>query len=236
MPSNTNNEFEFQKGEVLLMDKPKHWTSFDVTKKLRGQICRKLNVKRFKIGHAGTLDPLATGLIILCTGKATKQIADYQAQEKEYIAKITLGATTPSYDLETEIDQEFPYKHITEADFREAAQSFIGVIQQIPPAFSAKKINGERAYKKARKGLKVDFKPSTVEVMEIEILNFNLPEVEVRIACGKGTYIRSLAYDIGKKLNSGAHLSYLRRTRIGNFSVNDAFSIEEFGEILFPTQ
>ncbi len=218
--------FNFIDGEVLLVDKPLGWTSFDVVNKIRYAIKRKLNIKKIKVGHAGTLDPLATGLLIICTGKFTKRIEEFQAQEKEYTGTFFLGATTPSFDLETEVDQKYPTDHITEEMLTEATQSFNGEIMQEPPLFSAIKIKGERAYNKARKNQDVKLAPRSVTIHEFEIVNSDMPEVFFRVKCGKGTYIRSLAKDYGKSLNSGAYLSKLCRTQIGNFRIENAQSIE----------
>ena len=208
-------------GTVLLVDKPLTWTSFDIVKKLR------YHLKVKKIGHAGTLDPLATGLLILCTGKMTKQIDTYQAQEKEYTGTFTIGATTPSYDLETEVENEKEYGHIKKEDLLKAATSLTGNIDQVPPIFSAIKVDGKRAYKGARNGEDVKLKSRMVEVKSFELTGINLPHVEFKIICSKGTYIRSLAHDFGEILGIGAYLSSLRRTRIGDFNVNDAKTIEE---------
>ncbi len=213
----------FADGEVLLVDKPLRWTSFDVVNKIRNAI-KPLKVK---VGHAGTLDPLATGLLIICTGKFTKRIDEFQAQEKTYTGTITLGATTPSYDLEQEIDQRFDCSGITDEQILETAQSFIGEIEQIPPAHSAVKIDGERVYEKARRGETVRMKPRRVHIREFEIVQVDLPHVAFRVVCSKGTYIRSLASDFGKALNNGAHLSQLRRTKIGDFSVADAWELQD---------
>ncbi|MES2731638.1 MAG: tRNA pseudouridine(55) synthase TruB [Bacteroidota bacterium] len=209
-------------GEVLLIDKPYRWSSFDVVKKLR-------NAGKYKkVGHAGTLDPLATGLLILCTGKMTKQIDTFQAQEKEYTGTLVLGKTTPSMDLETEVDQEYETNHITEALLHQAAQQWTGVIQQIPPIFSAIRINGERLYKKARRGEMVEIQPREVTITAFELTRIEMPEVDFRVVCSKGTYIRSLARDFGLTLQSGAYLSALRRTRIGSFQVSEALTVENF--------
>ncbi|MEN8120963.1 MAG: tRNA pseudouridine(55) synthase TruB [Bacteroidota bacterium] len=220
--------FHFTEGEVLLFDKPLNWTSFDVVRKIRASIRRFLDTKKIKVGHAGTLDPKATGLLIVCTGKKTKEIEKFQAGEKEYIADILLGATTPSFDTETVVDKEYPTDHITANLIDEVLKSFIGKQEQVPPAFSAKRVNGQRAYKKARKGIDIELKPSVIEIKEIEILKFSLPELKIRIRCGKGTYIRALARDIGERLKSGGYLIGLRRTIIGEFMVNDAMSIDDF--------
>jgi tRNA pseudouridine55 synthase len=223
---------EIRKGKVLLLDKPLHWTSFDVVNKIRYSILKKYNIKRFKVGHAGTLDPLATGLLIVCVGKATKTINEYQNRSKEYTGTFTLGATTPSYDLETEINATLPTEHITEEQIYETAKRFVGVQQQVPPIFSALKKNGRKMYELARKGEKVEMKSREIEIFEFEILSINMPEVKFRVKVSKGTYIRSLAHDFGKALGSGAYLSELRRTKIGNFSIENAVThqnwIDEF--------
>ncbi len=208
-------------GTVILVDKPRTWTSFDVVKKLR--YCLKVK----KIGHAGTLDPLATGLLVLCTGKMTKQIESFQAQEKEYIGKFVIGATTPSYDLETEIENKVNVDHISESNILKAVELLTGEIEQTPPIYSAVKVDGKRAYKEARKGINVEIKPRTVNVRDFSITNLNLPEIEFKIVCSKGTYIRSIAHDLGQSLGVGAYLAELRRTRIGNFSIDSAKTIEE---------
>jgi len=218
----------FQEGEVLYFDKPLHWTSFDLVNKIRYKISRFLNVKKIKVGHAGTLDPLATGVMIICTGKATKKIESFQYQTKEYKAKLRLGATTPSFDLETEIDNRYETAHITRELVEEVLPQFIGSIEQIPPAFSACKVNGDRAYELARKGLEVELKPKLLVIDEIELLSFSNEEMEMRIVCSKGTYIRALARDIGIALHSGAHLIGLERTRIGDITLNDCMTIDEF--------
>jgi tRNA pseudouridine55 synthase len=221
-------EEAYKNGQVLLIDKPLTWTSFQVVNKLRWEIRQRFNIKKIKVGHAGTLDPLATGLLIICTGKQTKQIDTYQGQVKEYTGTFTLGGTTPSYDLETEINNTFPTAHITEELLHETTKQFVGEIQQKPPIFSAIKKDGKRLYELARKGETTEIKERTVTVSSFEITKIKLPEVEFRIICSKGTYIRSIAFDYGKALNSGGYLSALRRTKIGNFSVDDAFSVEEF--------
>ena len=221
-------EEAYKNGQVLLIDKPLTWTSFQVVNKLRWEIRQRFNIKKIKVGHAGTLDPLATGLLIICTGKQTKQIDTYQGQVKEYTGTFTLGGTTPSYDLETEIDNIFPTAHITEELLHETTKQFMGEIQQKPPIFSAIKKDGKRLYELARKGETTEIKERTVTVSSFEITEIKLPEVGFRIICSKGTYIRSIAFDYGKALNSGGHLSALRRTKIGNFSVDDALSVEEF--------
>jgi len=228
MTNRTLSDLNFIEGEVLLFDKPFKWTSFDLVRKVRAKIKRHLDKPKIKVGHAGTLDPRATGLMIICTGKKTKEIEKYQATEKEYIADIFIGGTTPSFDLETEVDNTFPTEHITKELVLETLGSFIGEQEQIPPAHSAKWINGERAYKKARKGIEVEMKPSVINIHELELLEYEMPDVKVRIRCSKGTYIRSLANDIGAALKSGAYLAQLRRTKIGSFDVKDALKIDEF--------
>jgi len=222
----------FKKGEVLYFDKPLTWTSFNLVSRVRFHLSRKLGVKKLKVGHAGTLDPLATGVMIVCTGKATKRIEEFQYHTKEYIATIQLGATTPSYDLEKEIDATYPTEHITEELVVETLKTFIGEIQQIPPAFSACKVDGTRAYDLARKGKEVELKPKLLVIDEIELLECNLPEIKIRVVCSKGTYIRALARDIGEALNSGAHLTGLIRTRIGEITLDQCMSIETFPEWL----
>lgn len=219
---------EYQNGQVLLIDKPLEWTSFQAVNKLRWEIKQRFKIKKIKVGHAGTLDPLATGLLIICTGKQTKQIDTYQGQIKEYTGTFTIGATTPSYDLETAIDNVFPTEHISEELLKETTKQFTGEIQQKPPIFSAIKKDGIRLYELARKGETTEIKARTVTISDFEITKVNLPEVEFKVVCSKGTYIRSLAFDFGKALNSGAHLSALRRTKIGEFSVDNADSIEGF--------
>ena len=221
-------EENFKNGKVLLIDKPLTWTSFQAVNKLRWHIKQRFKIKKIKVGHAGTLDPLATGLLIICTGKETKNIHTYQGQIKEYTGTFTVGSTTPSYDLETEIDQIYPAEHITEALLKETAKQFLGDIQQKPPIFSAIKKDGKRLYELARKGETTEIASRQVTISEFEITNINLPQVDFRVVCSKGTYIRSLAYDFGKTLNSGAHLSALRRTKIGDYAVDDATSIEDF--------
>lgn len=223
-------EEDYKNGQVLLIDKPLDWTSFQVVNKLRWEIRQKFNIKKIKVGHAGTLDPLATGLLILCTGKFTKKIDTYQAQEKEYTGTITVGGTTPSYDLETEIDKTYPTNHITDELIKETTQQLLGVIDQKPPIFSAIKKDGKKLYELARAGETTEIKTRKVTISEFEITNINLPNIEFRVVCSKGTYIRSLAFDFGIALNSGAHLSALRRTKIGNFSVDIAQTVDNFIE------
>ena len=219
---------DFKNGKVLLIDKPLKWTSFQVVNKIRWEIKQKFNLKKIKVGHAGTLDPLATGLLILCTGKFTKKIDEYQAQEKEYTGTFTIGATTPSYDLETEINETFATNHIDNDSIYAATQQFIGTIEQKPPIFSAIKKDGIRLYELARAGETTEIKPRKITISEFEITNIELPKIDFKVVCSKGTYIRSLAYDFGKALNSGAHLSALRRTKIGDFNVSVASTIEDF--------
>ena len=223
---------DYLDGKVLLIDKPLEWTSFQAVNKIRWHIKKKFGLKKIKVGHAGTLDPLASGLLILCVGKETKNISTYQGQIKEYTGTFTLGATTPSYDLETEINEEFPTHHITKDLLNETTHQFIGEIDQKPPIFSAIKKDGKRLYEIARKGQTTEIASRKVTISEFEITKVKLPDVEFRVVCSKGTYIRSLANDYGLALNSGAHLSALRRTRIGDFKVSEAKSIEEFITIL----
>ncbi len=231
MPTKFSPE-DFKKGQVLLFDKPLNWTSFQVVKKVRWLIKQHCGYKKIKVGHAGTLDPLATGLLIICTGKFTKRIQEFQGQEKEYTGSFTMGATTPSYDLESEITETFPTAHLTEERLQTATSNFIGDIIQYPPIFSALKKNGKRLYEYARKGEEVKVDPRQVHLSQFDLTRIDLPEVDFKVVCGKGTYIRSLAHDFGKSVNSGAHLSALRRTRIGDFSVNRALSITDFTELL----
>lgn len=230
MEENINKDY--LSGEIVLINKELGWTSFDVVNKIRKVLTNHLKIKKIKVGHAGTLDPLATGLVILCTGKKTKIITTFQDQEKEYVTVLKLGVTTPSFDLETVPDNEYPTSHITEELIKEKIKTFRGKQEQIPPIFSAKKINGVRAYKEARKGKQFELKPSEIEIFEIEVLGFELPFVELRIVCSKGTYIRALARDIGKSLNSGAYLEKLERTRIGDFSLKNAILVDSFKKIL----
>ena len=226
------SDMDFKSGEVLLIDKPLHWTSFDVVKKLRYAL-RKLNKqKKFKVGHAGTLDPLATGLLVLCTGKKTKEIDSFIQEEKEYIADIKFGSTTPSYDLETAVNGTFPTEHLTESFIKNLLPDFQGEQWQTPPDFSAKKVNGKRAFLSARKGIELNLKPNRIDIKSLELLYFQPDEfvVKIKVCCSKGTYIRSFANDLGKAANSGAHLIGLRRTRSGAFSVADAYDIHQLVE------
>ena len=223
---------DFKEGEILYLNKPLKWTSFNLVARVRYQLCRKIEVKKLKVGHAGTLDPLATGVMIICTGKATKRIEEFQYHTKEYIANIQLGATTPSFDLEKEIDAFYPTEHITKESVERVLESFIGEIQQVPPAFSACKIDGTRAYDLARKGQEVEVKPKLLVIDQIELLECNLPDIKVRVVCSKGTYIRALARDIGIALESGAHLTGLIRTRIGDVRLDDCMTFDDFTEWL----
>lgn len=221
-------EFDFKNGEILLINKQVSWTSFDVVKKIRNTISRETGSKKVKVGHAGTLDPLASGLLVICTGKFTKRINEFQNQEKEYTGTFYVGATTPSFDGETEIDQRFSTNHIDENLLKKTATLFEGDQLQVPPSFSAININGMRAYHKARNKEKFDLPPRQINIQSFEITKIELPEVSFKISCSKGTYIRSLARDYGAALNSGAYLTSLVRTRIGNFFLEDAISVEEF--------
>jgi len=225
-------EDDYKNGQVLLIDKPLTWTSFQAVNKLRWSIRQAFSIKKIKVGHAGTLDPLATGLLIICTGKMTKQINTFQGQEKEYTGTFTLGSTTPSFDLETEINETFLTEHITEDLIHHTTKQFIGKINQFPPVFSALKKNGKRLYEYARAGEEVEIKSREVEITEFEITSITDLELKFRVVCSKGTYIRSLAHDFGKALNSGAHLSELRRTRIGDFKVDNAITPSAFIENL----
>lgn len=215
---------------IILIDKPLEWTSFDVVKKLKYAISKKLGVKarKFKIGHAGTLDPLATGLLILCTGKGTKKIQSIQDAEKTYTGTITLGATTPSYDLETDINETFDISLISAEQCQKVAQSFVGIYEQIPPLYSAIWVNGKRAYELARKGKDIELKSRKVEIKNFDIDTTHFPDISFNVKCSKGTYIRTLANDFGIRLNNGAHLSELRRTKIGNFDIEEAWTVDEF--------
>lgn len=221
-------EDDFKNGQVLLIDKPLNWTSFQVVNKLRWSIRQAFGIKKIKVGHAGTLDPLATGLLVICTGKMTKEINIFQGQEKEYTGTFVLGSTTPSFDLETEVDHSFPTEHITDDLIHATTKQFIGQINQFPPVFSAIKKDGKRLYEFARAGEAVEIKPRSVEISEFEITSISALVLQFRVVCSKGTYIRSLANDFGKALNSGAHLSVLRRTRIGGFNVEEALTPEAF--------
>lgn len=222
----------FIDGEILYVDKPYGWTSFDAVKRVRGALVHRLGLKKIKVGHAGTLDPLATGVMLICTGRATKRIDELQAGVKEYVAECALGATTPSYDLETEVDAIFPTAHITRELVEKVLGSFVGVIQQVPPAFSAVKVDGKRAYESARKGKDVELRPKTLVIDEIELLDFSPSLIKIRVVCSKGTYIRALARDIGAALGSGAHLKSLCRTRVGDVSLSECLSVEQAVELI----
>ena len=223
---------DFKNGQVLVIDKPLNWTSFQVVNKIRWAIRKKFKIKKIKVGHAGTLDPLATGILIVCTGKQTKNIIEYQAEGKEYTGTITLGGTTPSFDLETEIDQSYATDHITEQNLLKTAASFVGKIQQKPPLYSAIKKDGVRLYHLARKGEQVKINAREVEIFAFEITDIAMPVISFRIECSKGTYIRSIANDFGEKLNSGGHLSSLRRTKNGSFTIESASTLKSFLEQL----
>ena len=223
---------DFIEGEVLYFNKPLDWTSFDLVNRFRYKLSRKLNVKKIKVGHAGTLDPKATGVLIVCTGRATRRVEEFQYQTKEYVATLKLGATTPSYDLEKEIDQIFPVEHITREKVENVLSTFVGIIQQVPPVFSACKVNGRRAYKSARKGREVPLKAKTLIIDEIKLLEYALPVIKIRVVCSKGTYIRALARDIGIALDSGAHLIALERTRIGEVTLDMCMSPEDIDDFL----
>lgn len=226
--SNLKKTYDFLGGEVLLFDKEPGWTSFDLVQRVRNSLCRKMEIKKMKVGHAGTLDPLATGLLILCTGKSTKHIESFQNREKEYVATLKLGATTPSFDKETEEDSAKSYEQVTPEKFEEALQRFRGDIEQVPPVFSAVKVKGKRAFNYARNGEELKLQPRKIVISKIATESFDLPYVKIRVTCSKGTYIRALARDIGKALNCGAYLTELRRTRIGEFEVDEAMKIDFF--------
>lgn len=232
MQTKTFTSEEFKEGQILLFDKPLGWTSFQVVNKVRWLIRESCKIKKIKVGHAGTLDPLASGLLIICTGKFTKRIEEFQGQEKEYTGSFTLGGTTPSYDLETEIDQTFDVDHISEEIIKEATKNFLGEISQFPPVFSALKKDGKRLYEYARNGEEVEIPSRKISISSFEITNIHMPNVDFKVTCSKGTYIRSLAHDFGKALDSGAHLSALRRTKIGTFNVKDSLDIASFEKLL----
>jgi tRNA pseudouridine55 synthase len=225
-------EFNFEQGEILLVDKPVKWTSFDVVNLVRNYIRKQLGIKKIKIGHAGTLDPLACGLLILCTGKMTKRIEEFKEFDKEYTGTFVLGATTASFDLEKEIDCHYPWEHITKEEILAAVVRLTGSYDQIPPIFSAKKINGKRAYEYARKDQEVIMKPRNITISAFEVQELDLPNVHFRVACSKGTYIRALARDLGVELETGAHLSALCRTRIGPYHLRDAYSMDGLKSML----
>lgn len=223
---------DFISGEIICIDKPLGWTSFDAVKRLRGALSRRLGLKKVKVGHAGTLDPLATGVLIVCTGRATKRIDELQAGRKEYIATLRLGATTPSFDLEKQIDALYPWEHITEEMARQTLGRFTGEIMQVPPVFSAVKVDGKRAYRFARKGEEPELKAKPLVIDELELLDFRPPVMRIRVVCSKGTYIRALARDIGQALGSGAHLSALRRTRVGAVTIDNCLTIDQCCELI----
>jgi len=222
----------FLEGEVLLFNKPLFWTSFDLVNKVRNMIRSSLGIKKIKVGHAGTLDPLASGLMIICTGRATKKIDEFRDLDKEYVATIHLGETTPSFDLETATDKQFPTNHITEELVKEVLRGFTGEQKQLPPMYSAKLIDGKRAYEFARQGIEKELTPVTVFFREIELLSFGMPETRIRMVCSKGTYVRSFARDLGLALGSGSYLSALERTAIGSFHVTNAYSLENFQKFI----
>ena len=223
---------DFVAGEIIPIFKPYTWTSFQIVNKVRYHLSRKYGIKRFKVGHAGTLDPLATGVLLLCTGKATKRIEEIQKHTKVYEAEIMLGATTPSYDMEHPVNETFPYEHITKEMVENTLKQFIGDIAQRPPLFSACKVDGKRAYDLARKGSDMQLEPKQIRIDDIELLEYELPKIKIRVTCGKGTYIRSLARDIGEAMQSGAYLTGLTRTRIGEYKIENCITPEAFPEWL----
>ena len=233
---NKEKQINFYDGEVLLIDKPKDISSFGAVNRIKRAFIKQTGKKRYKIGHAGTLDPLTTGLLIMCSGKKTKTISGFQGLPKEYTGEIVLGATTPCYDLEMEVDQTFDYSGITEQQILDCAETFLGENHQMPPIFSAKKVQGKRAYNLARNGEEVVLKPNLITIHEFEVVKIEMPKVSFRIVCSKGTYIRSIAHDFGKKLNNGGYLENLRRTKIGEYSVEDAKSIEEIQDQIFDSE
>ncbi len=232
MENSFNSNTDWREGVVLLFDKPLEWTSFNLVSKVRSLLYHRLGYKKIKVGHAGTLDPLATGLLVVCVGRATKKVNQIQELEKEYIAEIRIGATTPSFDLETEIDKEYSTEHLDEKMVKDALGNFLGNQMQIPPLFSAKSVDGGRAYKLARRGVDLQLDPSPIVIYEIELLSYNLPQITIRVKCSKGTYIRALARDIGSALNSGAHLVGLIRTAIGSMRVENAMTIGGFEKMI----
>lgn len=225
-----NPKFDFVQGEMLLIDKPLEWTSFDVVNFIRSFLRKKYDLKKLKVGHAGTLDPLATGLLIVCTGRKTKEIDTYQGMDKIYTGRMHFGATTPSFDAETKIDAEYDISEIKEDDLNKTTAQFTGEIEQVPPIYSAIKVAGKRAFKLARKNENVDLKSRKVKISSFELLNIELPKIDFAVECTKGTYIRSLVHDFGKALNNGAYLTVLRRTQIGKYHVNESFTLDEFKE------
>ncbi|WP_297793058.1 tRNA pseudouridine(55) synthase TruB [uncultured Eudoraea sp.] len=223
---------DYLEGQLILIDKPLQWTSFQAVNAIKWAIIKNFQLKKIKVGHAGTLDPLASGLLLICTGKFTKRINEFQGMPKEYVGTITLGGTTPSYDMETEVDKLYPTDHITGKLIYETAKLFLGEIEQIPPVFSALKKDGKRFYEYAREGKDLEIKSRVIEIMKFEILEIKMPEIRFRVQCSKGTYIRSLAHDFGKAMNSGAYLSSLRRTKIGEYNVNNAVTPANFKELM----
>lgn len=223
---------DYLEGQLILIDKPLQWTSFQAVNAIKWAIRKNFQLKKIKVGHAGTLDPLASGLLLICTGKFTKRINEFQGMPKEYEGTITLGGTTPSYDMETEVDKVYPTEHITSKLINETTNLFLGEIEQIPPVFSALKKDGKRLYEYAREGKDLEIKPRVIEIINFEIIEITMPEIQFRVQCSKGTYIRSLAHDFGKALNSGAYLSSLRRTKIGEYNVNNAVTPAEFKELM----
>ena len=232
MPNKSFSRDQFLDGKVFLIDKFKDWTSFDVVNKIRSTLKYQYDIPKIKVGHAGTLDPLATGLLIICTGKKTKEIQSFQDLPKEYITTIKFGETTPSFDLETTVNKIFSVENLTEKSVSTAINSFKGKQEQMPPDFSAKRVNGKRAYESARKGKPINLKPAQIEIYNIKVLKINLPFAEIKMTCSKGTYIRAIARDLGEKLNNGAHLTELRRTKIGDFSVENAITVDLFQNLL----
>lgn len=228
----TEQRYDFKAGALLLVDKPKEWTSFDVVNKIRSKLRHTLGIKKIKVGHSGTLDPMATGLLIICTGKFTKKLEGLQGLTKDYSGTFQLGATTPSYDAETAIDETFPLDDITPELMEETRTKFMGKLEQIPPMFSAIKVDGQPLYKRARKGEKIEVKARSVEILEFEIPKVDLPFVDFHVSCTKGTYIRSLAYDFGKAMNNGAYLTALKRTKVGDYDLKDAWNLEELIEYI----
>lgn len=230
--TNLKKTYDFLGGEILLFDKDLNWTSFDLVQRVRNSLCRRMGIKKMKVGHAGTLDPLATGLMILCTGKATKKIEKLQSGKKEYLATLKIGATTPSFDLETEEDQTFDFSHVNNELLSETLKKFEGEIDQVPPIFSAIKVKGKRAFEYARNGEELKLQPKKIVIEKVDIESIELPLVKIKIVCSKGTYIRALARDIGEELNCGAYLTELRRTKIGHYKIEDAIKIDFFSENL----
>jgi tRNA pseudouridine55 synthase len=232
LPASTQPPFSYREGALFLIDKPQGWTSFDVVNKLRWKIRKHLGVKKFKVGHAGTLDPMATGLLNLCVGKWTKRLQELEGLDKSYTGTIRLGQTTPSYDAETEVDEHYPTDHLDLEKLQQATERFIGDIQQLPPMFSAIKVDGQPLYKRARRGESIEVKPRAVSVQQFELENFTGTTVDFTISCGKGTYVRSLAHDLAQEVGSGGHLVALRRTRVGPYHIEDAWQLEELLDLI----